>query len=43
MSNGSFDLAWAAILIGALTAILGYLVVSLIERMAIPWAVLAEG
>jgi NitT/TauT family transport system permease protein len=43
MSNGSFDLAWAAILIGALTAIVGYLVVSLIERMAIPWAVLAEG
>jgi len=43
MSNGSFDLAWAAILIGALAAIVGYLVVTLIERIAIPWALVAEG
>ena len=42
MSNGSFDLAWAAILIGAMAAIVGYLVVSLIERVAIPWAIVAE-
>jgi NitT/TauT family transport system permease protein len=43
MSSGSFDLAWAAILIGALAAIVGYLVVTLIERIAIPWALVAEG
>jgi NitT/TauT family transport system permease protein len=43
MSSGSFDLAWAAILIGALAAIAGYLIVSLIERLVIPWALVAEG
>jgi NitT/TauT family transport system permease protein len=42
MSSGSFDLAWAAILIGATAAIVGYVVVSLIERIAIPWAVAGE-
>ena len=42
MSSGSFDLAWAAILIGAMAAIVGYLVVSLIERAAIPWAIVAR-
>jgi NitT/TauT family transport system permease protein len=42
MSSGSFDLAWAAILIGAMAAIAGYLVVSLIERAAIPWAIVAQ-
>jgi NitT/TauT family transport system permease protein len=37
MSSGSFDLAWAGILIGAAGAIVAYLVISLIERLAIPW------
>jgi NitT/TauT family transport system permease protein len=37
MSSGRFSLAWASILIGALAAIFAYLVVSLIERFAIPW------
>jgi NitT/TauT family transport system permease protein len=37
MSSGAFDLAWAGILIGAIAAIGAYLVVSLIERFAIPW------
>ena len=44
MSSGSFDLAWAGILIGAAAAIAGYVLVSVIERLAIPWhtAVSAE-
>lgn len=37
MSSGAFGLAWAGILIGAAAAIVGYLVVSLIERLVIPW------
>jgi NitT/TauT family transport system permease protein len=37
MSSGSFDLAWAGILLGAAAAILGYLIVSILERLAIPW------
>jgi NitT/TauT family transport system permease protein len=37
ISGGRFDVAWAAIIIGALAAILSYLVVTLIERWAIPW------
>jgi NitT/TauT family transport system permease protein len=37
MSSGRFDLAWAGILIGAVAAIAAYLVVSLVERIAIPW------
>jgi len=37
MSSGSFDLAWAGILIGASAAILGYAAVSLVERLVIPW------
>jgi len=41
MSSGSFDLAWAGILIGAAAAIVGYAVVSLIERLVIPWHSLA--
>ena len=36
IASGSYDLAWAAILFGALAAIAGYLVVSLVERVAIP-------
>lgn len=37
MSSGSYDLAWAGILIGAAGAIVAYVVISLIERVAIPW------
>jgi NitT/TauT family transport system permease protein len=37
MSSGSFDVAWAGILIGSAGAIAAYLVISLIERAAIPW------
>jgi len=37
MSSGAFDLAWAGILIGASAAIAAYVVVSLVERAAIPW------
>jgi NitT/TauT family transport system permease protein len=37
MSSGAFDLAWAGILIGAAAAIVAYLIVSLVERFAIPW------
>jgi NitT/TauT family transport system permease protein len=37
MSSGSYDLAWAGILVGAIGAIVAYLVISLIERVAIPW------
>jgi NitT/TauT family transport system permease protein len=37
MSSGSYDVAWAGILIGAVGAIVAYLVISLIERLAIPW------
>jgi ABC-type nitrate/sulfonate/bicarbonate transport system permease component len=42
MSSGSFDLAWAGILVGAIGAMLAYLVVSIIERWAIPWHVALE-
>ena len=37
MSSGKFDLAWAGILIGAAGAIVAYLAVSIVERLAIPW------
>ncbi len=37
MSSGSYDVAWAGILIGAVGAITAYVVISLIERVAIPW------
>ena len=37
MSSGRFDLAWAGILIGAVAAIAAYLIVSTVERFAIPW------
>ncbi len=37
ISAGQFDVAWAAILIGATAAILSYLAVTLIERAVIPW------
>ena len=37
ISGGKFDVAWAAIIIGALAAILSYMAVTLIERAVIPW------
>jgi NitT/TauT family transport system permease protein len=37
ISGGQFDVAWAAIIIGAIAAILSYLAVTLIERWMIPW------
>ena len=37
ISGGSFDVAWAAILIGAVGAITAYLLVVLAERIVIPW------
>jgi len=37
MSSGSYDLAWAGILVGAIGAIVAYLVIALIERIAMPW------
>jgi NitT/TauT family transport system permease protein len=37
MSSGRFDLAWAGILIGAIAAIVAYLTVSFVERVALPW------
>jgi NitT/TauT family transport system permease protein len=37
ISGGQFDVAWAAIIIGAFAAITSYLVVVLVERRVIPW------
>jgi len=37
MSSGSFDLAWAGIIIGAMGAIASYVVVVIAERILIPW------
>jgi NitT/TauT family transport system permease protein len=37
ISAGQFDVAWAAIIIGATFAILSYLAVTLVERRVIPW------
>jgi len=38
MSAGQYSLAWAGILIGAFAAIAAYIVISAIERVAIPWS-----
>jgi NitT/TauT family transport system permease protein len=43
MFSGRFALAWAGILIGAVAAILAYLVVTAIERVAIPWYISMRG
>ncbi len=45
MSSGSFDLAWAGIIIGAIGAITAYLAVAIGERVLIPWntQLLADG
>lgn len=37
ISAGEFDVAWAAIILGAAAAIVSYLVVTLVERRVIPW------
>ena len=37
MFAGNFGLGWAGILLGALAAIVAYLIVSAVERRAIPW------
>ena len=37
MSSGSYDLAWAGIFVGAVGAIVAYIVITLVERVAIPW------
>jgi len=37
ISAGKFDVAWAAIIIGAIAAILAYVLVTLVERAVIPW------
>jgi NitT/TauT family transport system permease protein len=37
ISGGSFDVAWAAILLGSIAAFGSYMLVSLAERAAIPW------
>ena len=38
-----FDITWGAILLGAITGIVFYLVVVLIERLVIPWAAALRG
>jgi NitT/TauT family transport system permease protein len=38
-----FDITWAAILFGAATGIAFYVVVSLAERLVIPWAAAQRG
>lgn len=37
MSSGSFSLAWAGIIIGAMGAMVSYMVVTIAERLLIPW------
>ncbi|CAN5829874.1 ABC transporter permease [soil metagenome] len=37
MSSGRFDVSWAGIVLGAVGAILAYLVVVVVERLVIPW------
>ncbi|HUG48876.1 MAG TPA: ABC transporter permease subunit [Candidatus Limnocylindria bacterium] len=37
MSSGRFDVSWAGIVLGAAGALFAYLVVVLVERLAIPW------
>jgi NitT/TauT family transport system permease protein len=37
ISGGSYDVAWAAVLIGSVGAIGAYFVVAMLERWAIPW------
>jgi len=37
MSNGSYDLAWAGIVVAAVGAIIAYVVITAVERAVIPW------
>jgi NitT/TauT family transport system permease protein len=37
MSSGSFDVAWAGIILGAIAAIVSYLAVAALERIVMPW------
>jgi NitT/TauT family transport system permease protein len=39
ISSGTFSLAWACIIVGAVGAMLAYLSVSIAERLVIPWYV----
>ena len=43
ISGGRYDIAWAAILLGAVAAMVSYLVVSLVERVTIPWYAALRG
>ena len=43
ISGGSFDVAWAAILLGAVGAIASYVAVTLAERAVIPWYAALRG
>ena len=43
MFSGKYGLAWAGIFLGAFVAIVAYLVVSAIERRAIPWYISLRG
>jgi NitT/TauT family transport system permease protein len=43
ISSGAYDVAWAAILLGALGAMASYVVVSLAERAVIPWYAALRG
>jgi ABC-type nitrate/sulfonate/bicarbonate transport system permease component len=38
-----FDITWAAILLGAATGIVFYLIVVVAERLVIPWAAALRG
>jgi NitT/TauT family transport system permease protein len=38
-----FDVTWAAILLGAVTGIVFYLVISAVERVVIPWHASVRG
>jgi NitT/TauT family transport system permease protein len=43
MFSGKYGLAWAGIFLGAFVAIVAYLVVSAVERRAIPWYISLRG
>jgi NitT/TauT family transport system permease protein len=43
ISGGQYDLAWAAILLGAVAAMTCYVIVVLIERATIPWYAALRG
>lgn len=43
ISSGAYEVAWAAILLGAIGAMASYLAVSMAERMLIPWYAALRG